>query len=294
MADDIFKKLKQEQKQAKKKPTVAKAVLQEPLPPRSQSRQAVSVTHKQPVLPKQTTAKYTFAKKDSRKSVKKYRHELKFYLNVQDYALLQSQISAVLRQDKHANQGGYNIRSLYFDDYSNSAVWEKLSGVKNRKKYRIRIYDYSSEFIRLERKIKNGEYVAKDSMKLSLEEYEAIVAGDYGFLLEIDHTLAKDFYLEMKNNGLKPVAVVDYYRQAYVYPIEDVRITFDLDLRSGVFDKNIFDEHLITIPMYENNMSVLEVKFNRFLPEFVRGVLNNVQSPVRSAISKYTICRTYD
>ena len=41
--------------------------------------------------------------------------------------------------------GGYLIRSLYFDDYWNSAYEEKESGVLMRKKYRIRIYNYSAE-----------------------------------------------------------------------------------------------------------------------------------------------------
>ena len=57
-----------------------------------------------------------------------------------------------MKLDPHAENGGYLIRSLYFDDYWNSAYEEKESGVLMRKKYRIRIYNYSAESIKLERK----------------------------------------------------------------------------------------------------------------------------------------------
>lgn len=223
-----------------------------------------------------------------------YRHELKFYINRMDYAMLQSQISALLDCDKHSVDGGYSIRSLYFDDYNQSAYWDKYIGIQHRKKYRIRIYEYSSDLIKLECKIKDGQYVSKDSLTLSLEEYEAIIAGNFDFLEEIDDPLAKSFYIEMKNNGMRPVCIVDYYRQAYTFPIQDVRITFDLDLRSATFEKDLFNPNLLTVPMYPENTSVLEIKFNKFLPEFVRGVLNNAYQPVRSAISKYTMCRAYE
>ncbi len=58
----------------------------------------------------------------------------------------------LLKKIHYASDGGYMIRSLYFDDYWNSAYEEKESGVLMRKKYRIRIYDYSDRSIKLERK----------------------------------------------------------------------------------------------------------------------------------------------
>ena len=58
------------------------------------------------------------------------------------------------------------IRSLYFDDYWNSAYEEKESGVLMRKKYRIRIYNYSAESIKLERKKKFGSYIYKEEKEI--------------------------------------------------------------------------------------------------------------------------------
>lgn len=231
---------------------------------------------------------------EQQKKPRQYRHELKYYINARDYEMLRSAISGLLLPDAHARSGGYHIRSLYFDDYENSAMQEKINGVKGRKKYRIRIYNKSMSFIRLERKVKTGDFVSKDSMPLSMEEYSAIIEGDIDFLLDKKNPLAHDLFVEMRLKGLRPVAVVDYYREAYEYGVEDVRITFDSDLRSSLFEKDIFVQDMQTMPMYENGLIVLEVKYNRYLPHFIKVILNNAEYTSRSAISKYLICRKYE
>ena len=69
------------------------------------------------------------------------------------------------------------IRSLYFDDYFNSAYEEKGMGTFYRKKYRIRIYNCSDKSIKLERKKKQGSYIYKEAASLSKEEVYKILDG---------------------------------------------------------------------------------------------------------------------
>ena len=45
-----------------------------------------------------------------------YRHELKYLISYADKAELAVRMAPVLHLDPHAKQGGYFIRSLYFDD----------------------------------------------------------------------------------------------------------------------------------------------------------------------------------
>lgn len=240
-----------------------------------------------------TAARYELGTEPQKKA-RAFRHELKYYMNQRDYELLRTTISSLLTPDAHSYEGGYHIRSLYFDDYEDSARHEKISGVQHRKKYRIRIYNKSDDFIRLERKYKDGPYVSKDSIVLSRDEYEMIMDRDFGFLLEKNSQLAHDFYMELQCRGSHPVAVVDYYREAFVHSLEDVRITFDTDLRAAYFSKDIFDPDLQTMPMYEDGLSVLEVKYNRYLPLYIKAILNNAETVSRSAVSKYVICRKYE
>ena len=72
--------------------------------------------------------------------------------------LLELRMKHLLKKDPNAKGNGYMIRSLYFEDYFNSAYAEKESGVLMRKKYRIRIYDCSDRSIKLERKKKFGSF----------------------------------------------------------------------------------------------------------------------------------------
>lgn len=56
----------------------------------------------------------------------KYRHELKYLISYADKAELAVRLAPVLHLDPHATNGGYFIRSLYFDDYWNTAYEEKM------------------------------------------------------------------------------------------------------------------------------------------------------------------------
>lgn len=70
----------------------------------------------------------------------KYRNEWKYLISEPEKELLKLRMASLFRLDPNAPDGGYLIRSLYFDDYWDSAFEEKEMGVLARKKYRIRIY----------------------------------------------------------------------------------------------------------------------------------------------------------
>lgn len=113
------------------------------------------------------------------------RHEYKHRITLADQLLLQSRLAAVLHPDPHVGPDGcYQIRSLYFDTASDRMLREKLDGLSRREKYRIRCYNGSDAFIRLEKKVKIGDLGTKISAPLTRHETERILAGDIGFLLD--------------------------------------------------------------------------------------------------------------
>ncbi len=225
---------------------------------------------------------------------KTFRHELKYYINYKDHMLLRTALGAVMYPDDNVDEnGGYHIRSLYFDDIYETALAEKISGVDDRCKFRIRIYNLDDGNIKLEKKSKHGKFISKTSIRISRQEYDSIIAGDGSFLLEKDNAVAREFYSNMKMRLLRPRVLVDYWREAYVYPIEDTRITFDIDLKGSTMLTDIFDPKTPVLPVFDNGLMVLEVKFNRYLPESVKCALGSVSAVKRSAISKYVLCRKY-
>ena len=219
----------------------------------------------------------------------RYRHEWKYLIDTAQKEAICSRLGPVMQLDPHATNGGYTLRSLYFEDYFHSAYSEKDAGVLLRKKYRIRVYDCARDRINLECKYKQGPYISKESLSLSVEEYECIRAGECGFLLGKDSPMAREFYLDWQTRLLRPVAVVDYEREPYVMNAGTVRITFDMDVRAAVGSFDIFDPTLPGLPVLEPGKCVMEVKFTEFLPDFVRQVLPDRASEF-TAVSKYVLC----
>ena len=222
---------------------------------------------------------------------KKFRHELKFYIDYVEMHALRAKISQVLTLDKHAlHAEGYNIRSLYFDGLTDHALYDKNDGIFGREKYRIRIYNERDTVINLERKSKYGDFISKESAPLSRSEYDAILQWDYTCLRERKEPLVRDFYHALQYRLFKPRIIVDYVREAYVYDLGNVRITFDKELRAGVNGVDLFDPRIIYEHMLYPEQVILEVKFDQFLPDMVRQLLQPERF-VRSAISKYVLCR---
>ena len=80
----------------------------------------------------------------------KYRHEQKFLVDERDIALITARIRPLMKPDAFHPEGAYRIRSVYFDDWQDSALRQNLSGVSPRSKFRIRIYNESMETIHLD------------------------------------------------------------------------------------------------------------------------------------------------
>lgn len=221
---------------------------------------------------------------------REYRYELKFVITKQIADQLKSQLRLLMPQDPHSvsEEYSYIIRSLYFDTPLNDAFYEKNDGIEFRKKYRLRIYNNDPSFLRMECKHKDGNWTYKEDAPVTKEEAEKILRNDPKLSFS-DEFLAR-FLLEKKIRGLRPSVIVDYKRLAFVYPVSNVRITFDEELRSGRFKRDIFNPDLNTVPVYPDGQLVLEVKCDRFIPEHILKVIGSYPM-IRQAVSKFALCK---
>ena len=222
------------------------------------------------------------------------RHELKYFINPAELEALRARLRGALAMDSHCVGGKpYVIRSLYFDDIEDSAFYDKQAGVMHRDKYRIRIYRYSDQEIFLERKRKLGDLIQKSSVQITRRLCDQLIQGDPSGLYRSSNPLLQDMYVQMRTRLLRPRVIVDYAREAYLHPAEDVRVTFDLSLRSGLYSSDLFNPHLPTVCPHDRNVEILEVKFNNYLPAYISALLHGVEAE-RSAVSKYVLCRRYE
>ena len=166
------------------------------------------------------------------------RHELKYFIHPAEVEALRNRLRPAMTLDSHCVGGRpYVIRSLYFDDIDDSAYYDKEAGVSNRDKYRIRIYRHSDQEIFIERKRKLGDLIQKSSTQITRRLCDQIVSGDPRGLYRSSNALLQDLYVQMRTRLLRPRVIVDYEREAYLHPAENVRITFDLKLRLGAFQR---------------------------------------------------------
>ena len=222
------------------------------------------------------------------------RHELKFYINPVEYQVLSRQLDRVLERDPNGDENNeYHIRSLYFDTIYNDALLDKLDGVKNRDKYRIRIYRHSDQEIFIERKRKLGDLIQKSSTQITRRLCDQIVSGDPRELYRSSNALLQDLYVQMRTRLLRPSVIVDYEREAYLHPAQNVRITFDLKLRSGLSSFDLFNPNLATVCPHDENTEILEIKFDNYLPDYIGNLMAGTRAE-RSAISKYILCRRFE
>lgn len=222
----------------------------------------------------------------------KMRHEKKYFINTGTYHLIRARLKVALNLDKFG-QGLYNeyvVSSVYFDDIFDSIYRDKESGILNRAKYRIRAYNYKHDNIRLEKKIKSDEYVGKIAVKLDYELYSSIIKGNTHAVLQHNSPLLNELYTKSRVILLRPKIIIEYDREAYTLPYENIRITFDKNLRAGFRDYDIFDETLVKSYILPDDIMILEVKFDSFLPTHIRKLLKYTQKDI-SSISKYVLCR---
>lgn len=227
--------------------------------------------------------------------MKTYRHELKYIINSGYHQVLRQRLKAAMKPDAHGDNGVYRITSLYFDDVFRSAYNDKALGLDVRKKYRIRYYGLSHDFIRLEVKEKKGDMVCKRSSPISYEQYQGILRGERGVLRQPDSTgdtaastAAEEFYASDRLVRLTPAVLVDYVREAYVCPAGNVRITFDMQLQTSpqldpLGSKTVFHN------VFDSGEIILEVKYDRFIPAHIQALLGGIPM-TRESVSKFVLC----
>ncbi len=225
------------------------------------------------------------------KTEKKYRHELKYFINTRDYAFLKGKLSQIMVSDPFAGPDNrYLVRSLYFDDIHNSALYDKLDGVEKRKKYRLRLYNHRDSLVKLEKKGKVGQYTLKETERVTRAFCDKILTGDIDFLKGCESRLQADLYIQMKTMLLRPVVVVDYEREAYIHPLGNVRVTFDLKLKTGLLSTELFNPRLPVVDALAPGTVIMEVKFDEFLPQSIQRLVSGIRGE-RDSISKYVLCR---
>lgn len=217
---------------------------------------------------------------DSPRELSVLRYEYKYQLDIFMYHRVRNALRVSTRPDRYSlrgRSGRYFVRSLYFDTDNYLAYQEKVTGIANRIKLRIRSYTCArgdASPLKIELKTRTGSRVSKYSELISLDEYDHFL--EKRSWIEGLGSVADEFRRLVLLKSLRPKVLVDYKREALV-PRDgsDVRITFDHDLKfSQAVD--LFSQDR---PSYSacSRQIILEIKTQTFPPQWLESLVRNYE-----------------
>ena len=222
-----------------------------------------------------------------------YRHELKYFIYQTQFGVLENSIKPILKYDVHSKDGYYNIRSLYFDDYNNSCFYDNENGNDPREKFRIRIYNHSTDRIVLECKRKENGKTLKSSCLITEEQCLTLMNGKIIEDYNSKDPLLKKLCSKILTQRMKPKIIIEYDRKIYVCKEGNVRITFDTNISSSNYLNKFLDNNIPKRSIMPVGLNLLEVKYDGFLPDTIYNALQ-LDSLSQTAFSKYYYGRKYE
>ncbi|MDO9084653.1 MAG: polyphosphate polymerase domain-containing protein [Anaerolineaceae bacterium] len=228
------------------------------------------------------------------------RFELKYLITLRQAEMLRSSISDYLHPDENGNgNGNYLLTSLYYDSPDYSCYWEKMDGVRFRRKLRLRHYqtqekinDNTPVFVEIKQRYDR----VTQKRRVTLSYQQALLLCNQRQLP--DQISLKDIPVIQEISGfiwqynLQPVSIVRYQRQAFVGSDFDLglRITFDTQMSSQTRQLDLMHEPDL-YPMFSPDQVIMEIKVNERIPYWLTEmVANHNLRLVR--VSKY--CRSID
>ena len=220
------------------------------------------------------------------------RTEHKLIINCREQARLVQRLAQLMPLDPHCGgQRSYPVRSLYFDTVTDRCCAEKEDGLLVHEKLRLRIYSPGDTLVKLESKRKVGEAQTKKTMLISTVKARKLISGDFSWLLAEQTPMALYFYRKF-SQGYRPKAIIEYDRLSFCLNFNNTRITFDSNIRSAESCLDLFRPDLPLRPILPGNLTVMEIKFNNFLPDYLKRALRDLQQSPGS-FSKYLSGRSF-
>ena len=222
------------------------------------------------------------------------RQEFKYYVSAEVIRKLRTYLKEIMKVDENANSQNnqYTITSLYFDTPNEEDFEDKVDGIKSREKFRLRFYNQKKDLVKFESKKRVETAIKKTSSIIPIHDVSEILKGNYESLLNSNSEFLKISYAKLTSRGYRPKLIVEYDREAYFLPYGNIRVTFDLNLRTYNSETDLLNISNTAIPIFEDNLQVLEVKHSIPLPSHLKFVLSKIPA-ARNAISKFVLGHKY-
>ncbi len=228
------------------------------------------------------------------------RFELKYLISSRQAEIFKKDLRAYLTPDNNGGRDGtYHLSSLYYDSPDYRCYWEKIDGIRFRRKLRIRSYDTSQPlnddslvFVEIKQRLDR----VTQKRRVILPYHNALLLCNQrqppSMVSTQDAVIINEINAFLHQYNLRPASQVCYTRQAFMGSDYDIglRVTFDTRLSCQPNSSNLHeqrDELILFPPEYV----VMEIKVNERIPYWLTGMVAEHNFKL-VRISKY--CRSIE
>ncbi|GAA4609506.1 SPX domain protein involved in polyphosphate accumulation [Actinoplanes octamycinicus] len=221
------------------------------------------------------------------------RYEIKYLVPSDQMGQLRDEITARLDYDSHGADGGYGVWSTYYDTRDLRFYWEKIEGLRFRRKLRVRHYGDRfnvGEKTTVHIEIKQRVNRVTQKRRIALPYHLARDLCDRRQMIE--HDPAQKAFVEevlelVSLLDLRPTVMTGYQREAFVGREADTGLRVTLDHRIRGRDRD-FDfaadaENRLIVPA---KLSVVEFKANERVPYWLTDLAARMNMSI-VRVSKY-------
>lgn len=219
------------------------------------------------------------------------RREEKYLLSYVEATKYMNIFEKILLKDGFSQQGSYMVRSLYFDTIDDKDFFDKINEQNIRRKIRLRIYSFDDKKAKLELKQKENVYQKKRSLSILKEDAEELIKGNYSVLLNYKNDFADEIYGIMLKECYRPKTIVEYQRRAYMAKENNIRLTFDNNIRATESSFDLFSKNLQLNTVFNLEKLIFEVKYDKFMLGYISDIISNIDRRTVSS-SKYCYGRS--
>lgn len=221
------------------------------------------------------------------------RYEIKYLLDEMQIPALREALAARMVTDPFSPHGGYPVTSLYYDTADLRFYWEKIEGLRFRRKLRMRLYGSPAKCtdetpVQIEIKQRVNRVTQKRRIPLPygtarrwLDDRQEITceAHQRAFVHEVTTLIG--------NLDLRPIVTTGYLREAFVGRDADLGLRVTIDHKVHGRDRDFHfasgAQNRFIIPP---KLAIVEIKANERVPYWVTDLAaRSEMSVVR--VSKY-------
>ena len=206
----------------------------------------------------------------------KYKIEMTFIPQIRDFIRPYATIDDHIKDNTHNK---YTVRSIYFDTPELDSYYEKMDGIKIRKKLRVRTYDDANDYAFLEIKRKYVNCIMKERSRLPFSTIERLINAPEHSVYEFPvqdynaRLVSGKFLYNLLKKGLIPTLLVVYEREAYQEKIiSQNRLTVDSQIRAlsrpDLSDIQVNDNFV----QVTTDQAILELKFDATMPKWMKSL----------------------